>query len=59
MEKEIEGGRETGTAVSSYSKEEKSNERGGNEMWRDTGEAETKREFDMRLIDISALRWGV
>lgn len=27
-------------------------------MWRDTGEAETKREFDMWLIDISALRWG-
>lgn len=40
MEKEIEGERETGTAAWSYSKEEKSNERGGNEMWRDTGEAQ-------------------
>lgn len=59
MEKEIEGRSERDTAKQNHRKEEWLNETGGNEMWREMGEAETKREFDMWLIDISALRCGV
>lgn len=42
MEKEIEGGSERDTEAQNYREEERSNERGGNKMWEETGGGRNK-----------------
>ncbi len=43
MEKEIERGSGRDTAAQNYREEERSNERGGNEMWGETGGGRNKK----------------